>query len=313
MDFAESFPDEYDILNGWDWNTDCFNLYSVDGESTDNVNQNNIYFIADTHLGRNIFGHWMWEVALFLPFYKYYKVAFPNLKLLLYSSRNFKKNTLKDFNIGEDDIIYSKCFPYNEEQGHVFPDEPFNSYKMIVPKFTFLPSTGIEHPFFLKLLKIFRFHYKIPENPEKKINITYFIRSRKENWCSDFNNLDNLEAYRKFINFDKFLELIKKYNIYICDIDNLSSIKEQVEIVYSSKNIIIEFGSAHTINGCFFAKNSNFLILNDIGLGSVHTELLNKCYENNNLTTEIFQSTDDWTRINIDLVAFENRLKEIMD
>ena len=90
---------------------------------------------------------------------------------------------------------------------------------------------------------------------KKTIEFVYFIRSS--------NNLENYNTqYRLFHNLNDVIELMQKKNILIIDVDKLNSIREQIQIIQSAKNIIIEHGSAYTINGGMFARNSNILVLN---------------------------------------------------
>jgi hypothetical protein len=171
-----------------------------------------------------------------------------------------------------------------------------------IPHYTFSTATGVSNTLFLENVKEFQSEYGVTQYVgPKTIPILYLIRSRKENYT--------LNA-RIFANLDELVEILKRHNVYILDIDTLSSLKEQAAIVMRSKIIIHEYGSA-TVNSTFFSKNSHTLLLNTFYQGECLVKLFDHLIKENGTIWETFPSKYAWNNIVIDLPAFEARLIEL--
>jgi hypothetical protein len=107
------------------------------------------------------------------------------------------------------------------------------------------------------------------------------------------------------------LEMFKKYNIEILDIDTLSSIREQVEKVQQAKVLINEF-SASCVNDIFFSINSHVLILNKQPVGQNLLDVMDYFLRDSKSTWEFFlTTTDDWHKYSVNLQDLEERIKEL--
>lgn len=277
------------------------------------------YCILDTREGSDCFGHWIHECALFLPFVQNIRKMYPNLKILLHCKRRYKINTLKDFGFTENDIEYSnvmltqddckcdkwykRCYEHHFYHGWVNPIK--NNYVAFLPKFPFVNAVDKENPILLQVAKAFKEFYGVYSVPlkEKTIPFLYLIRSRKENYDSP-NKKD-------FLNLDVMLEMFKKYNIEILDIDTLSSIREQVEKVQQAKVLINEF-SASCVNDIFFSINSHVLVLNKQPVGQNLLDVMEHFLHDSKSTWEFFlTTTDDWHKYSVNLSDLEKRIIEL--
>ena len=278
-----------------------------------------VFCSLDTTEGSDCFGHWIHECATFLPKILKLKSYYPGIKILLRTKRRFKLNTLIDFGFQESDIAYSdtmvpasacKCYSWHGDMcldrahflhGWVMPAD--TNCLTFIPHYTFTTATGISNTLFLENVKEVKSEYGVTQYAgPKTIPILYLIRSRKENYASP--------TARIFANLDGFVEMLQRHNVYILDIDTLSSLKEQAAIVMRAKIIIHEYGSA-TVNSTFFSNNAHTLVLNTFHQGESLIKLFDHLIKENGTIWETFVSKYSWQNIVIDLEAFEARLIEL--
>jgi len=268
-----------------------------------------IYVSLDTTEGMGCVGHWIWECALFLPYIKdIQKNTSTPIKILLNGKRRYKINMLSDFGFYEDDIVYSKKMAKdgnNFQEHYVIPEE--NEYMMYAPKFFYLWTVYVENNVFFDAFERFRNFYVSKLEPiTKPIPILYVARSRLENY-----HLNK----RTFVNFNDFYNIIEKRGIDILNVDNLSSFVPQFQKVLDSKTIIVEMGSAFTINAAFIATNSHIIVIND--MYGYHTcqhsffQVMRKLMSLRNNTVEIF-SISSGRQFNIDISKFETFMDNIL-
>jgi hypothetical protein len=81
---------------------------------------------------------------------------------------------------------------------------------------------------------------------EKTIDNLFFPRSKKENYA----------ANDRIINYDKIYKLLEGKNYTEYDTINTKDLKEQIKLLVSSQNIILDWGSSFFVNG-LFCNNSN--------------------------------------------------------
>jgi hypothetical protein len=262
-----------------------------------------IYVSMDTAEGTGCVGHWIWECALFLPYIKdiQKKTTIP-LKILLNEKRRYKTNILSDFGFYEDDIIYSTRMEKdgNEWQEHyVIPVE--NEYMMYAPKFFYLWKTSVNTAEFFDALERFReFYIGKLQSITKTTPIVYVARSRLENYEPN---------KREFINFDDFCAMLVKRDVDILNVDTFSSLIPQFQAILNAKTIIVEMGSAFTINAAFIASNSHIIVINDNI--DYHTccysfvQIYKKLMSLRNNTFEIFSRSSFNKSFHLDLTKFE--------
>lgn len=280
------------------------NFYIINNCPT-NIPPAFVYISLDTTEGECV-GHWMWECALFLPYLK--EIQLP-IKILLHTSKTFKTNILSDF--GYCDIVYSPNMIRDPRGGgtwqeqYVSPQE--SEYVMYVPKFFYLWNTSVSSTLFFESLTLFRNHYlnKV-ENHTKVISFSYVRRSKKENYA--INN-------RKFINQDDFEALLHQHNVHMIDTDQMTSLAPQFEDIIQSNTIIVEMGSAFTINAAFFASNSHIIIINDAF--NYHTcdnpffHIFRKLMQERHNTIDIFSHGSHRVPFHVDIPRFKDLLKSI--
>lgn len=279
---------------------------------TNNNTITHAYVSLDTAEGSCV-GHWIYESAIFLPYIKHLQKTLPyTLKILLHDSKRYKKNILSDFDFHETDIVYSGIMISDHrgnggwQESFVIPEE--SEYILYLPKFFYLWATNIHTSLFFDCLTKFRDYYiqKIPDT-SKSIPITYLARSRKENYPNN---------YREFINNDEIRTMLENNKVNILDVDNLTSFIPQFTQILNSKTIILEMGSAFTINAGFIASNSHFIIINDFwdyytcDTPSFH--ILRKLMNERNNTIEIF-STGGIKSFSVHKESLEKRVCELMN
>ena len=160
---------------------------------------------------------------------------------------------------------------------------------------------------FFDYLTKFRNHYilNIP-NITKSIPITYLKRSEKENYANN---------YREFINKDEIVSILEKRGVNLLDIDSLNSLLPQFKSIIKSNTIILEMGSAFTINAAFIASNSHIIVINDnYGYYSSNTPffiIFRKIMEERNNTVEIFSTGNHSQSFCVDTLLFEKRICDL--
>jgi hypothetical protein len=274
-----------------------------------------VYLLLDTYEGKDCVGHWLWECANYLLYFKSLKLIYPKLKILFAYRKKYKEIFYKHFDISDNDISYNgtiKDFPnyrFGIMKYHCFgelviPND--SNFIIIIPRFTY--------PFYLMhyadeeyrvLFRNFKNGLKIPNNIQKKVDFIYLIRSRginSENYKTGTN-------VRNFYNLDDVINLMNKKGIEIVDVSNLSTLQEQINIIQSARNIIVEHGSSWFINGLILSSNIHIIVLNkkQIGVFNFEIELLK---EQNN-TCEFIESTKDCNNIIIDISYLEKRIDQL--
>jgi hypothetical protein len=268
-----------------------------------------IYVSMDTTEGTGCVGHWIWECALFLPYIKdIQKKTIIPLKILLNEKHRYKTNILADFGFYEDDIVYSTKMAKDGntwQENYVIPVE--NEYMMYAPRFFYLWKVSVNTTEFFDAIERFRqFYISTLQPTTKSTSIVYVARSRLENYASN---------KREFRNFDDFCILLDKKGVDILNIDTLSSLTPQFQAILNAKTIIVEMGSAFTINAAFIASNSHIIVINDnfdynrcsYPFFKIFKNLM--CLHNN--TIDIFSHTQFGESFTIDLTKFETYIDNI--
>lgn len=240
-----------------------------------------IYVCLDTAEGTDCFGHWMYECALFLPYLKIVSEEFKKpLRIILHSNKRYKRVVLSDFGFKEDSIVFSNRLTttgHYWQMNHVIPIE---SCSYIVPKFLYTwPVTTNTLPFFEHVNKFIEYY----DSPViKTIPYLFLKRSEKENYAKNS---------RKFLNLHETVSCLRDNNVQILDVDTLDSLRPQIQLVRSAKVLIMEMGSAFTINAGWFAKDCHVIILNDFFNANTcqytFMDVIRKQMKSNNVTFEI--------------------------
>ena len=218
--------------------------FTFHNESIDETNLN-IYFILETP-HHEAFGHWVFESAIFLPYFSSFKGA----KLLVNKnpSKKYKGLFFKLFNIKEDDLIYLDNV---REENYEYKDISKNNI-CIIPRHTPLCHTLNDDlrgrlSIFMHLLTNFKnaiinSEYKY----DKEIDHLFLPRNTIENYASNDGTVNYSKIY-------KILEG-KEYVSY-------NTMDTEILLISKAKNIYLDYGSAFVVNG-FFSKNSNIYVNN---------------------------------------------------
>jgi len=273
-----------------------------------------VYISLDTQEGSDCVGHWIWECSLFLPYIKeLQKELSVPIKILLKNEKRYKRIILSDFGFEESDIIYSTNLVQDNgnkwQNKYVSPME--SEYICYVPNFFYLWNVTVNTIPFFEALNKFRDHFMKTIQPIKKtIPLLYIGRSRKENYTNN---------YREFQNLDTFWNMLEQNNVTILDVDKLQSFQTQCTMVMRSKVIIVEMGSAFTINAGFLATDSHIIIIND-NWNYHHSntpffQIFRKLQAERNNTIEIFSSNYSGNlrlSFKVDLPLMEKRIQQIL-
>jgi len=214
------------------------------------VTKLSIFFLFETQFNL-AFGHWIYENAVHLPYFKY----FPNeVKILVNKNdhRNYKKLFFNLFNIIEDKIQYLDNVPLQDYDYNLIPD---NNICIICNHVILTSDINQDNHKKLYLEKLFtNFYNEIFENNifdyNKKIQHLFFPRNNSENYKPNDRIMDYSNVY-------KLLEG-KKYIMY--DTMETTDIKNQIQLLLSSENIYLDYGSSFFVN-TLFCRNSNIYII----------------------------------------------------
>jgi hypothetical protein len=192
--------------------------------------------IIDT-ISHSAFCHWVFESAIYLPFFKILKQNYPNLKLYLEEFKTYKKLFCDYLQIHPSDIIYEL--------------EPDNMCIFPLP-ISFLNINKLDHRWKIQ------FDYFIEQltlslentNVKKKITNLFLPRQTKENYKANDRSYNTIDISNHLV----------KDTDHILHTDTITELKIQMELLNSSKNIIVTCGSPYIVNG-LFCRNSNIIVL----------------------------------------------------
>lgn len=219
-----------------------------------NENNNSLsYFLLFETCFDSAFGHWIYESAIYLLYFFELKTECPELKILVKKNpkRSYKNLFFKALNINENDIYWIE----NEELSDchtAYNNIPINNV-CINAKLQCMNTININTVLLKELLINFRnriinnLNITFPE--EKTIEHLFFPRSKNENYIYN----------ERIINYDRVYAMLEGTKYVIYDTINTIHLKDQIELLVSSKKIFLDWGSSMLVNG-LFCKNSDILI-----------------------------------------------------
>lgn len=240
---------------------------------TCNVNTSEMYFHYYTHLKeeneeKNIlllfetvydsaFGHWIYESAIYLPYYKELKKIYPELKLLVKMNpkRTYKKLLFDVFGITDENIYWLKN---NDTNSTVISYEniPINNICISINNIFLNTVPIINYDIFKKLIVNFKesvlYNLELNNYIEKTTEYLFFPRSK---------NGENYKPNDRVIDYSSVYKVLKDKQVMVYDTKNTENFKQQIELLISSKNIFLDWGSAFMVNG-LFCRNSDIYIYN---------------------------------------------------
>lgn len=235
-----------------------------------------MYFLIDLDEATLCFGHWIFEIAFFIPIYLQMCLDFPDKKIFLWQRHCRKfKNLFYDYLKVEKSLIYTS--------EHL----PKKSTVVIHPQIGSAHSHKPPSDLYLKLFRHFVSLFEITDSQ----NNTFLLMPRQK--------MENYASNDRQYNWDRLMECAKFDNVKILNTDQINSLEEQMREIEQSKIIILPDGSALTVNGVFFCRNKDIYVIDDT-MSLRQAELycrmrmaLDMIRENNRLT---YISQDDMIR-----------------
>jgi hypothetical protein len=226
-----------------------------------NLEKNNYYILEWDPDSSSAFAHWVYECAVYIPYYLELKKKIPNLKIYVTNKKKFKDIFLEYLGVELNDIVYS----------------------------IELPNTCVFHEFISLGLSFVSDEYKIildnflnyfPKKYEKENNILFMPRQVKENYIGNNRVYNTKDHEELIIGIDE--------NNKILYTDTIEKLEDQIIMVQNSKTIIVTDGSPSSVN-ILFSKNSDIIILNDnlikkqVNIYEVYKYIFERIIEKNEL------------------------------
>lgn len=241
------------LFNEPKWN---FTYYNEEG----NKNKTYIFLIENSY--HQAFGHWVYESGIFLQYYNELKEKINNpLKIFIINKpyRTYKKLFLDFYNIPEKDIIYcNEELKHNDYDNNWFTrfniNLPKNNICITTPIITYnsLPPNRISIPIIDFKQRIYNLRNSLLKNilnKEKKIDWLFLPRAKKQNY----------KPNDRIINYTHVYNFLKAKNHLIYDVMHTEKLIEQIKIVTSAKNVILDYGASFCVNGLFCENQNIFL------------------------------------------------------
>jgi hypothetical protein len=183
-------------------------------------------------------GHWIYESFIYIFMYISLKESNPSLKLFVGPYTDYKCILCKYIGINPNDIL----FEYPVSGANCF--FPYPSLSLTQRTVNALHQNFIQ--------KVFS-HFSTVHLP-KVFTYMYTILPRQKNFNYEFNN--------KKISYDTLIPFFKKRGdlFTVLNTDEIYDFGYQLNIIQSSKNIIVPDGSAFLLNG-MFARNSTIYVI----------------------------------------------------
>lgn len=269
----------------------------VDNKKNESIQQNHNYYIIFDNPGKDAFGHWIFESFIFVDILKELNNEYKNIKIMTSNKKLYVKSFFNFFRINNE-IVYDF-----EDTNNIVFIPPIISYGII----------NETNPKYFELFKTFMnkyvsYIYNNIINLNFENNILYLPRNKKNNFCPEEFIPKQLIGDR--INIDEITHMtdaVLKYGGIVLNTLELNNISIQFSLIYNSKNIIIDYGSAFDVN-TLICKNKNIIVLNKEKY-DLHTKpLINKIIydnvsSNNNVTllTDYNNFDDIYEYINDDM------------
>lgn len=196
----------------------------------------NHYLIIDT-LHNDAFGHWVYESAIYLLLFIELRRLYPQIKLHLHCHKEYKRLFYEHFGIDKTEVTIE----LNPNNRCIFP-LPITAHN----KDTICQDYITQVDAFCRHIQS-----SVSKIANKNISILLMPRQTKENYIGNDRSY-NIEHIS-----DK---LAKEQNSMILNTDNIHTLQDQIELVNSSKNIILHGGAAYFFNG-MISNNANLVVL----------------------------------------------------
>jgi len=214
------------------------------------LNNLNIYFILETP-HQAAFGHWVFESAIFLPYFNSFKDA----KLLVNKNptKKYKSLFFKLFNITDDNIVYlDNAYDESVEYKNILKNNI-----CIIPRHTAICHTLKDDLsdrliIFMNLLSTFK---------DVIINNDYTYDKEIDHLFLPRNTIENYTPNNYTANYSKIYKILEDKEYVSYNTMDTEKMNKQILLISKAKNIYVDFGSAFHVNGVF-SKNSNIYVNN---------------------------------------------------
>ena len=210
--------------------------YEKEGLPQDNTKP--IYFILDA-CNQTAFSHWVYESAIWLPFFIDLQKHFSNCYVVIEDMRGFKKLYAKYYGISDNRLLQKKDM---QKENFCF----FHTYIS-------LNDTSIPMMYYQTMLEYKRKVDTIHVSKIKDIPLLYLPRGTKENLLGPNNRSYNIQEDLK--------EYIKQMGGTVYETDKTENLEDQIQLVKRARVIVLDYGSNLWVNG-YFAENSKIISLN---------------------------------------------------
>lgn len=236
--------------------TKKYDYYTDNVNNVDNINTN--YFLLFETCFDSAFGHWVYESAIFLPLYKKIKEQFHDKKIKILVKKNparkYKKLFFDALDITEEDIYYIDNKIINSDNV-CYDIIPINNYCITSVNYCLTNKTYSNDDMnkYKSLLLNFKTHVlsNINFDSNKKIQNLFLPRNKVENYVPNDRKINYVKIY-KILETKQYIEYDTAETNKLCD---------QIQLVLSSENIYLDYGSSFYVNG-FFCKNSTIYVIN---------------------------------------------------
>lgn len=215
-------------------------------------NNINYYFLLETPM-HSAFSHWIYESAIFLPYFnKIKQILGQNIKILTIKEpkRTYKKLFFNIFNIKEDNIYYINSFE-NSKHKFCYYNIPKNNICITCPNYCLNTKVFSNAELFTTLVLNFR------ENILKSYNFDYI--KNNEYLFFPRNSSENFIPNDREINYTKVYNILNNKEYIKYDTMNTTKFKDQIQLLISSQNIFLDGGSSLWVNG-LFCENSTIYV-----------------------------------------------------
>lgn len=208
------------------------------------------------------FGHWVYDSAIFLPYYKKIEEKInASLKIFIVNNpkRSYKKLFLDYYGIDNNNIIYcNKELRHNDTNTNWF-----QRYNVTLPKNNICITTpmvpltlkplSISTDNFINRIEYFKNTLKYNTLNNKKKDWLFLPRATKENY----------KPNDRIINYNYIYKFLEDKNYMIYNVMDTTDLKDQINILRSADNIILDYGASFSVNSLFI-KNKNIYLTTPI-------------------------------------------------
>jgi hypothetical protein len=207
-----------------------------------------VFLILDNVNG-DAFGHWVYESAIYLPIFSQLKEKFPNLKIYLSSKKRFKSLFVEYFHINDSDI----CYEFSSENLCIFYD-PVTSLNDHEITETYIKQADYFIGHFVD-------HFSTASSSPGRIREKLLLMPRQK--------LENFKGNDRTYDTENLEKEVLATGGSVLHTDDVLVLKDQINTVSDSKNIILTDGSPLLVNG-MFASESNIFVIGDVTPGQIY-------------------------------------------